>query len=99
MQIMLGAEDLAEIIYIDHYGNAVTGLRACTVSRASLIAVGERRLPYAHVFGDVPEGSLFWYENSIGLIELAANRASAAGQLALAVGEPIRIVEPSAEPV
>ena len=95
LQLRLPVEDLPEIIYIDHYGNAVTGLPARTVSHASMIGVGERQLPYAKVFGDVPQGSTFWYENSIGLVELAANRASAAARLALALGDPIRVVEPA----
>jgi S-adenosylmethionine hydrolase len=40
LQVRAGVDDLAEVIYIDHYGNAFTGLRACNVPRSAMIAVG-----------------------------------------------------------
>jgi S-adenosylmethionine hydrolase len=33
---------------------------------------------------------MFWYVNSVGLVEIAANRGSAAALLGLAVGDPVR---------
>ena len=95
LQVRLGPEDLAEIIYIDHYGNALTGLRASGVSRDAVLTLRDHRLKYAKVFGDVPAGSSFWYENSIGLVELAANGASAATLL----GAKIVLYRSSGNPV
>ena len=92
LQIRLGPDDLSEIIYIDHYGNALTGLRAHNVPRNAVIAVRGRRVSYARVFSDVSAGSAFWYENSIGLVELAANCASAAALLGIRVGDPVSVV-------
>ena len=43
LQVRLGPDDLAEIIYIDRYGNALTGLRATQVSRDAVIALREHR--------------------------------------------------------
>ena len=83
MSAPLGPGDLSEVIYIDHYGNALTGLRAHDVPRNAVIAVRELRVSYAHFFSDVSAGSAFWYENSIGLVELAANCASAAALLGI----------------
>jgi S-adenosylmethionine hydrolase len=84
-------DDLPAIVYVDHYGNAMTGLRAaCLPSRTSL-GVGGRRLPPARTFADVPEGEVFWYENSCGLAEIAANGASAAALLSLAPGCPVEV--------
>jgi S-adenosylmethionine hydrolase len=37
----------------------------------------------------VPPGEIFWYENSIGLAEIAANSASAAERLGLTVGSAV----------
>jgi S-adenosyl-L-methionine hydrolase (adenosine-forming) len=85
-----GKNDLAEIIYVDHYGNAMTGLRANAARRGRLVA-GGRRIGHARVFSDRPPGELFWYENSLGLIEIAANAASAAERLDLAVGHPVAL--------
>lgn len=78
---------LPEIIYIDHYGNAMTGLRADGVLHTAILQVGDRRLPHARVFSEVKTGELFWYENSIGLVEIAVNAGSAAKQLTLSLGD------------
>jgi S-adenosylmethionine hydrolase len=85
----LGADDLAEIIYLDHYGNAMTGLQACNVAHDVRLAVAGIHIAYAQVFSAVGEGGIFWYENSLGLVEIAANRISAAGHLGLKVGQPV----------
>ena len=84
----LGAGDLAEVIYVDHYGNLVTGMRAGTVPRERVLTVNGRPVPYARVFSDVRPGDVFWYENSLGLIELAANSASAQQRLGFTPGAP-----------
>ncbi|MDB5811485.1 MAG: hypothetical protein JWN94_3607 [Betaproteobacteria bacterium] len=89
LQIEFGASDLAEIIYVDHYGNALTGVRAQSVSRDTRIVAAGVTLQYARVFSAVPAGATFWYENSIGLIEIAANACNAAASLKLAVGQGI----------
>lgn len=84
--------DLGEVIYVDHYGNAVSGLRAELVSpKAELIANG-RRLKRAGKFSDLPEGEAFWYENSSGLIEIAVNQGSAMEKLSLHAGVPVNII-------
>src|SRR5262245_22881804 len=69
-------DDLPEIVYIDHYGNAMTGLRASTLGDADL-AVEGRKLERARFFADRPPGSAFWYENSNGLAEIAVNQGRA----------------------
>jgi len=92
LQVRLEPGDLSEVIHVDHYGNALTGMRARHVPRSALIAVGHHRLPYARVFAEAPVGRAFWYENSVGLVELAANRASAVRLLGIEVGDPVRII-------
>jgi S-adenosyl-L-methionine hydrolase (adenosine-forming) len=79
-------DDLPAVIYIDHYGNAMTGLRAANVDRKAALAIAGRRLHYAPVFSAVTPGMPFWYENSIGLVEVAMNQGNAAGVLSLKVG-------------
>ena len=73
----------------------MTGIRAATVKRTMRLDVGSRLLSHARVFADVPQGEVFWYENSIGLIEIAANRASAAAILDLKVGQIIDLEVPA----
>jgi len=90
LSVDFGSGDLAEIVYVDHYGNAVSGMRAAAVSRDATLLVNGRRLRHGRVFSDVPGGGLFWYENSQGLVEIAANQANAAKELKLRVGTRIR---------
>lgn len=91
LDVALGAEDLGRVIYIDHYGNAMTGLRAAGISPQTRIVSGDRELQRARVFSDVRRGEAFWYENSLGLVEIAANQAHAAALLGLSVGVPVGI--------
>jgi len=89
LAVRFGGDDLAELIYVDHYGNCFTGLRARGVPETNRLAVGGREVPHARVFAEVPAGTAFWYENSSGLVEVAVNRGSAAAELGLAVGMPV----------
>lgn len=93
-QEMLGAHwssDLHEIIHIDGFGNLITGISYRDSIRE--VSVQGRTLPRAVTFHEVPVGSLFWYENSTGLIEIAANQASAADLLSITPGEPVQVLE------
>lgn len=81
-------DDLAEVIYVDGYGNAMTGLRAPALSGRDLY-VANQRIVCAQTFSDRPTGALFWYENSIGLAEIAANRDNAARLLGLTIGSQV----------
>lgn len=85
-------EDLAEIVYVDHFGNAMTGLRAGRLPAAAVLAAGRRELRRARTFSDVPPGQPLWYANSVGLAEIAVNSGSAAETFGLAVGDPVRVL-------
>ncbi|HWE74760.1 MAG TPA: SAM-dependent chlorinase/fluorinase [Stellaceae bacterium] len=80
-------DDLAEIVYVDHYGNAMTGLRGSALPTDATLILGDKtRVIHAATFSAVPEGQGFWYENSNGLIEIAVNRGRAADRLHLGIG-------------
>jgi S-adenosylmethionine hydrolase len=85
------ADDLARIIYVDHYGNAWTGLRGEGMEASDVVTVGQHVLKHAPTFGEAARGQPFWYINSVGLVEIAANRASAAETLSLNVGEIVTL--------
>jgi S-adenosylmethionine hydrolase len=88
-------DDLPEIVYIDHYGNAMTGLRGSAVPPGAPLILGDKtRVIHAATFSAVPEGHAFWYENSNGLVEIAVNRGRAADHLGLAVGSTLSIATP-----
>lgn len=89
LSVDFGVEDLAEIIYVDHYGNAMTGLRAELAPRGGKLMVNGESVRRARVFSDVQEGQAFWYGNSQGLVEIAVNRGSAAEKLNLEPGTEV----------
>jgi S-adenosylmethionine hydrolase len=59
--------------------------------RGARIVAGGRCLKHARVFSDVPAGDVFWYENSLGLVEIAGNACSAAENIALRIGQSVAV--------
>jgi len=84
-------DDLAEVVYVDRFGNAMTGVRAAAMAPDARLEVGGREIPAGRTFSDVAEGQAFWYENAIGLVEIAVNRGRADRALGLAVGVGVDI--------
>lgn len=70
-------DDLGEVIYVDRYGNLVTGMRAASVHRGARLGIADRSVAFARTFSEVPAGHAFWHENSNGLVEIAVNRGRA----------------------
>lgn len=88
-EVLLPSEDLPEIIYIDHYGNAFTGLRGEGLSTDRRLRIRRMELAHARVFHEAPTGQGFWYVNSIGLVEIAMPGTSAAKMLGLRIGQTV----------
>jgi S-adenosyl-L-methionine hydrolase (adenosine-forming) len=84
-------DDLAEIVYVDHYGNAMTGLRATALPSGARLSAAGHVLERARTFGDRPPGEAFWYENSNGLAEIAVNSGRADRDLGLSIGMSVAI--------
>ena len=87
-------DDLPRIVYIDRFGNAVTGLRAAGLAEGQGIEANGRLLRRARTFSDVPPGQPFWYENANGLAEIAVNRGRADEALGLDVGAAVTVRGP-----
>ncbi|MCP4287261.1 MAG: SAM-dependent chlorinase/fluorinase [Gammaproteobacteria bacterium] len=91
---LVGADwpnDLMEIIYIDHYGNAFSGARGDAFGDDVLIQVEGVDIGYARTFSDKDPGQPFWYRNSIGLVEIAVNQGRADQLLELEIGQPLLV--------
>ena len=89
LHVEFDAGDLPRVIYIDHYGNAWTGVRGA-LKDARVSAAGEL-FKHSESFGFVAKGEGFWFVNSVGLLELAVNRGSAAEAFGLVVGDPVQV--------
>jgi hypothetical protein len=86
-------DDLAEIVYVDGFGNAFTGVRATAVAPDAVIIVGNHQIHRARTFSDVPPDEPFWYENANGLVEIAVNRRRADQRLGLGPGDRVAFAE------
>lgn len=83
--------DATRVIYIDGFGNLMTGIRSAQVGATASVVVAGRPLPRRRTFGGVPPGELLCYENSLGLLEIAVNQGSAAQRLGLGVGDQVTL--------
>ena len=93
-QNMVGMDwelDLPEIIYIDGFGNAMTGLIAGHYPDVQLLSVQGQQISRHGTFSDTPHGTPLFYENSIGLLEIAVNLGNASKELELQVGDKVAI--------
>lgn len=94
LQVEFDTGELARVIYIDHYGNAFTGIRAAGILPSSRVRVRGRELVHGETFGRLGRGQGFWFSNSVGLLELAVNRGSAAADFGLQVGDVVSVLQP-----
>ena len=81
--------ELAKVVYVDWYGNLITGWRAAELDRGATLRVGAEYLPYARTFCEVPPGTGFWYENAFGLAEVAVNLGRADREFGLSPGDGV----------
>lgn len=95
LNVVFEAGELPRILYIDHYGNAWTGLRAGAVDPAIEIEVRGHKMSNRRVFHEADKGDAFWYINSVGLVEIAVNRGNAAQLMGLSVGDTVRCLSSS----
>jgi len=84
-------DNLFEVIYIDYFGNMMTGIPAFNLSAEDELKMGKISVKHARTFSDVQKDKAFWYENANGLVEVAINRGNAARQFGLSVGMEVRL--------
>jgi S-adenosylmethionine hydrolase len=84
-------DDLWQIVYVDHYGNAITGARGQTDAADLELSVGQKTLRQGSTFATVQPGAGLHYINSNGLIEIAVNSGSASEIFGLRVGDIVDI--------
>jgi hypothetical protein len=84
---------LGQVLYADHYGNAVTNLpgeiRGC-------VHVFGRVVPVRRTYAEVPRGGVIAVTGSTGRLEIAVRDGNAVASLGLEIGSPV--VYDSGEP-
>ena len=83
--------DLARIIYVDTFGNAMTGIRAATLGGGDHLSAGGQAFARARTFADVEPGAGLWFENANGLAEIAVNSGRADVAFGLSVGTEVTV--------
>ncbi len=84
-------EDLAEVVYLDRFGNAITGLRASGITTTSRIEIAGKLCEFRRTFGEAEQGVQFWYENANGLVEIALANGNAIHELGLETGTVLQV--------
>jgi hypothetical protein len=80
--------DEGEVLYVDHYGNAVTNLPGIDAG-VLVLGTGER-VPIVRAYGDRAAGEALALTGSTGRLEVAVRDGSAAGRFGLHQGSPVR---------
>lgn len=88
---VLGPSDLAEVVYVDDFGNLITGLRSSAICLDTVLVVRNIKIVYARTFACVSIGEPFWYINSSGLVEIAVNRGRAKDYFKVNIGHSILV--------
>lgn len=83
------------VITTDHFGNLITNIDGDLLEslKDPTVEAGGRRLPIRRTYGDVAPGELLALVNSFGVLEIARSERSAAEDLGLGMGAPVRVVE------
>lgn len=85
------SDELSEIVYIDHFGNAMTGVRAFTLDKTDCLLLKGHVVSYARTFGEAEKGQPFWYKNANGLVEIALREGNVTKLLDLSMGVSFQI--------
>ena len=82
--------DLEEVVYIDHYGNAMTGIRGSDAYRG--IRLKGQDMTFSRTFSDVPVGEPLAYIDANGLVEIAVNQGRADQYFDLQIGTSVSVL-------
>jgi len=80
-------DDLSEIVYVDHFGNAMTGIE--NAPGLSGVKIGGEALPLVRTFSDVEEGAPLAYINANGILEISVNQGRADTYFGIEVGDAV----------
>jgi hypothetical protein len=80
------------ILYIDHFGNAITNIQSSLVSgRIKHVFVKGRKVPIVSCYADVDEGKFLAVKGSCGFLEISVNKGNAAKKIKLKIGDKVEI--------
>jgi S-adenosylmethionine hydrolase len=87
-----------EVVFVDHFGNLITNIPAALLAELAGVLdfrVGNQRVASrVRTYGEAAPGTLVTLISSNGMVEFAVVQGSAARQLQLGVGTPVRVLAP-----
>lgn len=88
-----GGKFSGSVIYIDHFGNAITNIPSSLITRRiNHVAVKGRKVPLYSCYADVDEGKPLAVAGSCGFVEISVNKGNAAKMMRLKIGDKVKIV-------
>jgi S-adenosylmethionine hydrolase len=89
-----------EVIYIDHFGNAATNIKAQTIEnilknktgRRLKVLVKGKEVPFKNYYADAEGPGLYSLINSFGYLEFFVFRGNASSDFGIAVGEKVELI-------
>ena len=85
-------DDQYEIIYIDHYGNLMTGISASNISKSSVLIFKKFKIEFSNTYENMPEGQICWYINSCELVEIGCKNSNSAVKVSAQIGDYIELL-------
>jgi S-adenosylmethionine hydrolase len=87
------------VIYIDHFGNAITDLSGSAIEAGASIRIGRTRIGrLRQTYADAAVGQPIALIGSSGLVELAVRNGSAAKSLGIKLGDVVHVTPSSPSP-
>jgi S-adenosylmethionine hydrolase len=80
-----------EIIYIDHFGNAISNISSIAKSAGKVRVAGRVECDLKQFYQEVSPGQPLALLGSTGFLEIAVNGGNAAQRLNLKVGDPVEV--------
>lgn len=80
---------VAQVIYVDHFGNLITNLRLPSETISAEIKINQHGISFSTTYATVAEGELLALRGSHGLLEISVRNGHAAQQLGLGYGAEV----------
>jgi S-adenosyl-L-methionine hydrolase (adenosine-forming) len=87
-----GKQITGRVMYIDHFGNAITNIPSSLVSSSiKHVLIKGRKVPLRSCYADVDEGKPLAVVGSCGFVEISVNKGNAAKKMRLKIGDNVEI--------
>ena len=81
-----------EVIWIDRFGNLISGIAPDTGVAGFVVSVAGREVPFVTHYAEGPPDAPAALVNSDGLVEVFVNRGDAAALLGASIGAPVALI-------